>query len=272
MTAVPETTPPTAPAPKRAVRAAFDKAAPAYDAVAHVQRTACDRLLSLAGADPAFCPNTVLDAGCGTGYALPGLAARFPAARLLALDFAPAMLARHPAGLALPVCGDLEHLPLAPASIDALWSSYAIQWCEPSRTLAGMARVLRPGGRLWLCTLGPGTLGELRAAFRAVDGGEGAHVLRFTPPEQLATHLAAAGFRVLHHERATLKAWAPDLMSLLKDIKTLGAHQTGARRAPLGKAAWARLSAAYEGYREAPGLPASYDTLWYLAEAPPGPR
>ena len=37
-----------APAPKHAVRAAFDKAADSYDAVASVQRAACDRLLQLA--------------------------------------------------------------------------------------------------------------------------------------------------------------------------------------------------------------------------------
>ncbi|MBL8460717.1 MAG: methyltransferase domain-containing protein, partial [Zoogloea sp.] len=146
-----------APAPKRAVRAAFDKAADAYDAVAAVQRSACDRLLALVSAQ-ALQPRRIVDAGCGTGYALAGLHRRFPDANLIALDFAPAMLRRHAPGLALPLCADLERLPLADASIDALWSSYALQWCHPRKALPELARSLRPGGQLWIATLGPGTL------------------------------------------------------------------------------------------------------------------
>jgi malonyl-CoA O-methyltransferase len=254
-----------APAPKRAVRAAFDKAADAYDAVATVQRAACDRLLALATGQPSA-PRRILDAGCGTGYALAGLARAYPAATLFALDFAPAMLRRHPPGLALPVCADLENLPIADASLDALWSSYALQWCNPRRALPELARALAPGGRLWIATLGPGTLTELRDAFRHVDDDE--HVLRFQPPEVVADAAESAGLRVLDSDRDTLHAWAPDLRSLLTDIKTLGAHQTGAprRRAPLGKSAWARLSAAYEAHRGPDGLPASYDTFWLVAE------
>ena len=254
-----------APAPKRAVRAAFDKAADAYDAVAAVQRSACDRLLSMVAAQ-ALRPHRIVDAGCGTGYALSGLRRHFPDADLIALDFAPAMLRRQPPGLALPLCADLERLPLADASIDALWSSYALQWCHPRKALPELARSLRPGGQLWIATLGPGTLTELRDAFRHVDNDE--HVLRFQPPEVVIDAAECAGLRVLDSDRDTLHAWAPDLRSLLTDIKTLGAHQTGAprRRAPLGKTAWARLSAAYEAHRAPDGLPASYDTFWLIAE------
>ncbi len=253
-----------APAPKRAVRAAFDKAADRYDAVARVQRAACDRLLSLATAH-AHAPQRILDAGCGTGYALPGLAHAFPAATLLALDFAPAMLRRHPPGLAQPVCADLEHLPFATASLDALWSSYALQWCNPRHALPELARALAPGGQLWLATLGPGTLGELRDAFRQVDDDD--HVLRFESPDTIAAAAESAGLRIVARERDTLRVWAPDLRTLLGDIKTLGAHQTGAaRRTPLTKSAWGRLATAYEAHRGANGLPASYDTLWLIAE------
>ena len=164
-----------APASKRAVRAAFDRAAAAYDSVAHVQRSACDRLFAL-GAPHRPDARRLLDAGCGTGYALPGLHRLFPDAELLAVDFAPAMLARLSAGLAHPVCADLEQLPVTDTCVDLLWSSYALQWCAPRRALADIARVLRPGGQVWLATLGPGTLFELRDAFAAVDDAE--HVLR----------------------------------------------------------------------------------------------
>ncbi|MBN8282711.1 malonyl-ACP O-methyltransferase BioC [Zoogloea sp.] len=253
-----------APAPKRSVRKAFDKAADAYDAVATVQRSASDHLLTMVAAQ-TLQPRRIVDAGCGTGYALTGLQQRFPDADLIALDFAPAMLRRHAPGLAWPLCADLERLPLADASIDAIWSSYALQWCHPRRALPELARSLRPGGQLWIATLGPGTLHELRDAFRLVDTHE--HVLPFQPPEVVEDAAEDAGLRILVSERDTLQAWAPDLRGLLSDIKTLGAHHTGAaRRAPLGKTAWHKLVKAYEMHRTPAGLPASYDTFWLLAE------
>ena len=253
-----------APAPKRAVRKAFDRAADAYDAVATVQRSASDHLLAMVAAQ-TLQPRRIVDAGCGTGYALTGLQQRFPDADLIALDFAPAMLRRHPPGLAWPLCADLERLPLADASIDAIWSSYALQWCHPRKALPELARSLRPGGQLWIATLGPGTLHELRDAFRLVDSHE--HVLPFQPPEVVEDAAEDAGLRILASERDTLQAWAPDLRGLLSDIKTLGAHHTGAaRRTPLGKTAWNKLVKAYEMHRTPAGLPASYDTFWLLAE------
>ena len=253
-----------APAPKRAVRKAFDRAADAYDAVATVQRSASDHLLAMVAAQ-TLQPRRIVDAGCGTGYALTGLQQRFPDADLIALDFAPAMLRRHPPGLAWPLCADLERLPLADASIDAIWSSYALQWCHPRKALPELARSLRPGGQLWIATLGPGTLHELRDAFRLVDSHE--HVLPFQPPEVVEDAAEDAGLRILASERDTLQAWAPDLRGLLSDIKTLGAHHTGAaRRTPPGKPAWNKLVKADEMHRTPAGLPASYDTFWLLAE------
>ena len=222
------------PAPKRAVRAAFDKAAGHYDAVASVQRTACDHLLALVSSQD-FSPDRILDAGCGTGYALAGLKRSFPAADPLA-----------------------ELVKIDPKSIGV--GQYQHDVSQPE-----LARSLRPSGQLWLATLGPGTLGELREAFLHVDNNE--HVLNFQPPEAIIKAAESAGLRVLNSERRTLHAWAPDLRNLLSDIKTLGAHQTGAaHRPPLGKSAWLRLVAAYEAYRGPNGLPASYDTFWLIAE------
>ena len=121
---------------------------------------------------------------------------------------------------------------------------------------------------MWIATLGRGTLHGLRDAFQQVDDAE--HVLPFQPPEAIAAAIEAAGLRVIASERATLQAWTPNLHKLLADIKTLGAHQTGAaRRKPLGKSAGARLQAAYEQHRSANGLPASYDTFWLIAEKCP---
>jgi len=281
---------------KRTVREAFNRAASSYDSAAAVQRAACAALARFAAPyRPAGSLTRVLDAGCGTGHALALLGERFPVATLLALDFAPAMLARlvvacaggvppgdtartavhdagsdvastcgfaQPACAAVPLCGDLEALPLADASIDLVWSSLALQWCDPVRAFAEFARVLRPGGAAWLATLGPGTLHELRDAFAAVDDAE--HVITFHPPGHWLASAADAGLAVRAHETCTVYALADDLRSLLADIKAIGAHSVGAgrRRAPLGKAAWRTLQARYERHRRSDGLlPASYDVI-----------
>ena len=126
--------------PSRArIRNSFERAAPTYDAAAVVQRRVCARLA--AGLPSTIAARRILDAGCGTGFALPLLRQRFPEARAIALDFAPGMLHR----IDWPcerVAGDVEHLPLAPASIDLYWSSLAVQWCDPARALAEARRVL----------------------------------------------------------------------------------------------------------------------------------
>jgi malonyl-CoA O-methyltransferase len=255
------------PADKARVRQAFHRAAPTYDRAAGVQREICARLAGFAAAHPCpQAPTRILDAGCGTGHALALLAAAHPGAQLLALDFAPAMLAGidgHPR-----LCADLECLPLAGACVDAIWSSLALQWCVPQRALGEMARVLRPGGCGWIATLGPQTLHELRAAFQAVD--QAAHVIAFQPPDVWQAAASDAGLRVRTLERAPAWALAPDLRGLLRHIKAIGAHSVGhAPRRPLGRSAWRTLEARYETWRRGDGLlPATYDVILLAVEKP----
>ena len=212
----------------------------------------------------------ILDAGCGTGFGLPLLSRRFPAARLLAVDFAPAMLRRLPPGLGPGLCADLECLPLVDASVDAVWSSLALQWCRPARALGELHRVLVPGGPAWLATLGPATLEELRAAFAGVDSAD--HVIPFHDLAAWSAYARDTGFRVVAAEQARIWATAPTLRELLRDIKAIGAHAVGSgrRRAPLGKAAWRSLETRYEAHRRPDGLlPATYDLILLHLEKQP---
>ncbi|WP_230976162.1 methyltransferase domain-containing protein [Pseudothauera nasutitermitis] len=252
---------------KARVRLAFHRAAATYDRAAQVQREVCARLEAFATAHACRRPVArVLDAGCGTGHALARLAALHPGAQVLALDFAPGMLARVNGHAC--ICGDLERLPLAGGCIDALWSSLALQWCAPQRALGEIARVLAPGGSAWIATLGPHTLHELREAFHAVD--RAAHVIDFHPPQTWRAAAEAAGLAVRTLERAPAWALAADLRSLLAGIKAIGAHSVGpAPRAPLGRAAWRTLEARYETRRRPDGLlPATYDVILLAVEKP----
>lgn len=248
------------------MRSAFDRAATSYDGAATVQREICHRLADFAAAAPCTgTPHRVLDAGCGTGYGLDLLGALCPGADLLALDFAPGMLTRlaasRPVAAPALLCGDLETLPLADATMDAVWSSLALQWCDPALALGEIARVLRPGGVAWLATLGPATLRELRDAFAAVD--DMAHVIRFHPLELWRREAARAGLDVTAAAAQPVYALAPDLRHLLHDIKAIGAHSVGSEPRPaLTRAGWRLLESRYEAHRRADGLlPATYDLI-----------
>ena len=242
------------------VRRAFGRAAQSYDAAASIQRQACQLLAArLDAVDGA--PRVVLDAGCGTGYGVRLLAARWPQARLLALDIAAPMLRQVSDGVAARVQADVHHLPLADACVDVYWSCLTLQWCDLARALAEARRVLRPGGWLVVATLGQETFAELREAFAAADSF--AHTLAFADP---APAVAQAGFAEAHIARQRLTAHYPDLTTLLHAIRRTGANQLGSarRRTLLGRQAWQRAQRAYETLRQPDGLPLGYD-LYLIA-------
>ena len=282
---------------KRRVRRAFERAAAGYDAAAVMQNEVCRRMLArleYIRVDPA----TILDAGSGTGNAIAGLLVRYPGARVVALDLALAMArrarARRPRptlstvdGLVLSivegwrallgdggkrlaaVCGDVEQLPLAPASAGMIWSNLTLQWCnEPRRAFAEMHRVLAPGGLLMFSTFGPDTLKELRAAFGSVD--RHTHVHRFIDMHDLGDALVACGFAdpVMDMEMLTLTY--AGLRELMRDLKAIGAHNaTLGRPATLtGKSLLAKVAQNYEAARRDGRLPATFEVIYGHAWKP----
>ncbi|MEU8713228.1 methyltransferase domain-containing protein [Streptomyces sp. NPDC048663] len=98
----------------------------------------------------------VLDAGCGTGRALPPLrTAVGPSGQVIGLDLTPAMLqaavraGRHRDGTL--VLADVAALPVLSESLDAVFAAGLIAHLpQPGRNLRELARVVRPGGRLAL--------------------------------------------------------------------------------------------------------------------------
>ncbi|MFE9998012.1 class I SAM-dependent methyltransferase [Streptomyces avermitilis] len=98
----------------------------------------------------------VLDAGCGTGRALPPLrAAVGPSGVVVGVDLTPAMLAaaaragRGRDGQLL--LADVTRLPLGTESLDAVFAAGLIAHLpEPAENLRELARVVRAGGTLAL--------------------------------------------------------------------------------------------------------------------------
>ena len=265
----------------RRVQRAFAAAAHSYDGAAGIQRQVVDELVGRLPAEANFA--TVLDLGCGTGYAFAQMAARYPAARLLGLDFAENMLRRAPAAPGLQkICANAVALPIADASADLLFSSLTYQWCPLGEALSEARRVLRPGATLAFSTLTSDTFHELRAAFAGLD--DAPHVLPLLPPERIADAVTAEGFTDLALTRRCLVARFESVRALFDSIRQTGAsevsahdaahetaHGTARRRGLLGKRAWATIEARLQALADAEGrLPLSYDVVYVVARAPGG--
>lgn len=263
---------------KRAVRRSFDRAAATYDAAAVLQHEVCRR--SLERLDfIRHTPARILDAGSGTGNAWRGLAARYPGAHLIALDLAPGMLRQASAAVAwhqrllrrapATICGDLEQLPLATACIDLAWSNLALQWVNAlPQAFTEMRRVLAPGGLFMFTTFGPDTLKELRAAQSGTDGHT--HVSGFTDMHDIGDMLVQAGFADPVIDMETFTLTYPDVKSLMRDLKAIGARNAAADRPPAlsGKAWLEAVMRNYEPLRRDGKLPASFEVVYGHAWRP----
>lgn len=100
--------------------------------------------------------DAVLDAGCGTGRALPPLReAVGPTGTVIGADLTPEMLdeaVRAGRGKAATLLrADVARLPLRAGSLDAVFGAGLVSHlADPATDLRELARVVRPGGRLAL--------------------------------------------------------------------------------------------------------------------------
>lgn len=89
----------------------------------------------------------VADLGCGPGYVLEQLKAAMPGREVFGLDADEDLLGEARTAGAPLVAGDIRHIPLRDASLDAALLRYVVQHLpEPSDALAEVRRILRPGG------------------------------------------------------------------------------------------------------------------------------
>jgi SAM-dependent methyltransferase len=107
-------------------------------------------------------PVTGLDIGCGTGRYTRLLRALLPGgSRLAAGDVSAAMLAQLKAGNhghalgVVPLLSTAEELPLRDASLDVVTAFNCVHHFDLGRFLGAVARVLAPGGQLFIYTRTP---------------------------------------------------------------------------------------------------------------------
>ena len=158
----------------RAIQEMFSAIAPRYDFL--------NRLLSL-GIDQGWRQalvrmalreenRAILDVACGTGDVSLALRQKAPQARIVGLDFSPAMLDlakvkidRVQAGIEL-VAASAEELPFPKADFDLLTIAFGIRnVVDKKKALAEFYRVLKPNGRLAVLEFSQPQVAWLRALY-----------------------------------------------------------------------------------------------------------
>ncbi len=220
-------------------------------------------------------PQRLIDLGCSRGASLPDLAARYPGALQIAVDFSEGMLAPlRPAdggwkrwlGLKektsiLPVAGDANALPLAARSTDLIWSNLMLHWLnDPLPALQEAHRVLEVGGLLMFSALGPDSLKELRGVFS--DGY--AHTQRFVDMHDYGDMLVHCGFADPVMDMEVLTLTYDDLDALFLELRSAGSMcaMTARRHGLTGRKRWENLRRGYDALRQDGKLPATFEVIY----------
>ena len=240
-------------------------------------------------------PKRALDAGCGSGADMSILQKRYPMAQVIGLDAALPMLkdarqvqlaglsslqrwlARSFPSLAhaarghdsMLMCGDFVQLPLAPLSVDLIWSNLALHWTAlPDQAIAEWRRVIAVDGLLMFSCFGPDTLKELRTG--AETSTTAPRVLPFVDMHDYGDMLVAAGFATPVMDMETITVTYTDTKKLLADVRALGGNPLATRRSGLtGKTTWRQLIDHLERQRRADGtIPLSFDIIYGHAFRP----
>jgi malonyl-CoA O-methyltransferase len=214
----------------RATRRRFERAAPTYGDASRLEAEIGARMLERLDY-LKIAPRRILDAGSGPSREAGNLTSRYPRSELVAVDFSVGMLSSGRKRLIdrllrkkskHRLCADVTSLPLAPGTIDLLWSNMALHWVsEPLAAFKEFSRVLAPEGLLMFSSLGPDTLKELRVAAGAT------RVHEFLDMHDLGDMLVAAGFSAPVMDMEVLTFTYKDADALLADLRAGG--QTNAR-------------------------------------------
>jgi SAM-dependent methyltransferase len=167
--------------------------------------------------------STVLDLGAGTGKLTRLLVTKF--GRVLAAEPAEAMR-RRLATLcpeAQVLAGNAEGIPLADASVDAVFAAEAFHWFDGERALSEIARVLRPPGALvllWNLPAGP-TEPSIEAVEQLVSElGPSEEELGSDPMDLNARRYASGEWRVAFAQspfEELQETWLPNPQTLDRD-------------------------------------------------------
>lgn len=256
----------------------YDRNAGRYDDVTRHNREAADRLVR---ALPDAEYRTLLDVGCGTGFATMAMAARFAIDAVTGVDLSAQMLARMRAKLAdLPQVvaelhvADVVDMPVPDGAFDCVLASMALHWF-PDRggAISAMAAKLAPGGVLGLVAPGPGHDLEYTEVLRTVDPPVPPQVIEVffaaqVFPDEVEDAMAAAGLEPLDvWVESRRRRVAPE--RYMARITTVGSHVWARLLSPADADAMVkRVSAAVRDAAGPRGFEYTFTKTYAIARRP----
>jgi malonyl-CoA O-methyltransferase len=211
----------------KAVKTHFSSAAAGYDSHARLQQSVMQYALSLA---LHVWPKSgkIADIGSGTGLLARVLSKPSPIFDIVQLDIAYGMCAQAK-DIGVAINGDACHLPFADNVFDGVFSSLMLQWLDkPEQAFSEMARVMKKGGYAIVSTFAEGTLKELKASFSSVDNHS--HTSDFLSGAEWIAKAKSAGFSLCQLEEKNIVEYYPDVKSLMRAIKVIGASHKASQR------------------------------------------
>jgi len=263
------------------VKRSFSGASDSYDEHAVLQREIGDRLIAHLNFTKLE-PKHILDVGCGTGYFTRLLRNKYKKSEITALDLSDSMVnttrkahnRRMPwHGRHLHSIGNATAMPFKDASFDLVCSNLAMQWiADPADMMTEMRRVLAPGGLMLFSTFGRRTLFELRQTLAEIDPVNAGLVLPFPDVMSLGDSMMKVAIEMPVTDADLFTLTYPDTISLVRELKGLGASASairGRRSGLYGRALIRKLEEQYsEKHRNDDGriratFEALYAQAWY---------
>ncbi len=253
---------------KTKIASSFGWAASRYDAAALVQRTVAQRLVEFI-ADPPR--GAWLDLGAGTGFVGQAIEDRFGLPDVWVNgDLSLGMLQQcriKSSSHSFFAAMDAEQLPVGEAVLEGAISSLTLQWVSRlDQCMDALFNVLKPGGRLVFSTLVQGSLWELKKAWQRVDPY--IHVNHFLSVEAVGQAVRGAGFQVVSQTQTVVEDTYPDVPTLLRSLKNIGAHNmnAGQKKGLTTKAQFQGLNKAYQNFQTPDQqYPVTYNVLMITA-------
>lgn len=256
----------------------YDRNADRYDDVTRYNREAAERLVR---ALPAGTYRSVLDVGCGTGFATLALADRFAVEAVAGVDVSAQMLERMRAKLAdLPQVraqlhvADVLDMPVPDGAFDCVVASMALHWFpDRDAAIAAMAAKVAPGGVLGLVAPGPGHDFEYTEVLRSVEPPVPREVIEifFTAqvfPDPVEDAMVAAGLEPVdvwverRHRRVPPERY-------MARITTVGSHVWSRLMSPTDADAMVeRVTAAVEAAAGLRGFEYTFTKTYAIARRP----
>lgn len=201
---------------------AFSQAAESYDQHTLIQNYTAKKLAERILNQKTSGLGTVLEVGCGTGILSTYLVNHADLYVLTDLSLSLLEKAREKVRGAhvVPLVVDGER-PCFTASFDMIVSHLALHWFQdPKAALTRLVACLKPGGRLYISTLGNNTFHEWRTAHYLVEAPCG--VLDFISFGQLKDWLPLSGIRCVEEEWISLTPL--NALGFLRSLKGMGGH------------------------------------------------